>query len=154
QAARDFVVNTVDASNGIPFALTYHNVALVRNQGLELEAAVTPLEWVTVRGNFAISSSKPEDLGPIAPRYYLAVGQQILGFPTRTGALTATLSPARRTALSFALAYQGAFYDTDLYAQIRCSQGVTSYCRGDGTSNAAFYYAKLPSGTKLNVAVD
>lgn len=153
QAAQDFIYRSrVPPPTTPPYIYRYQNVALVRNQGVELEGQLSAA-WVTLRGNFSISTSKPEDLGPIPPSYNLRVGQQMAGYPTRTGGLTVTGEPRRGTAFSVGVVYQGSYSDLDALAYYSCAFLTTAVgCPADVVEDA--FYHQMPSAVKLQFSVD
>ncbi len=148
QTAKD-LIDGVTNFQVFPFTAQYINVARVKNTGWEFEGTLE-LDRLTLRGNFAVTHSRPEDLGNVPADASLRVGQQMQNMPWHTAGLTLNAWLLRRTGLTAGLAYQGKWLAYDWLSYYACTGG-TGPCP---SVNLADYYGERPAVVKLNLAVD
>jgi outer membrane receptor protein involved in Fe transport len=149
QIAKDFIWGIYPPSaDPNVFFVKLVNVARVKNTGWEFEGTLA-LGRIDLRGQFAITRSRPEDLGPIAPDANLRVGQSFVGIPDYTGGLTATATPFAHTSVTATLAYMGSWRNVDQDAYLKCAAGL-----GPCQTNWDDYYIDYPAYGKFGVAVE
>jgi outer membrane receptor protein involved in Fe transport len=139
---------TLDALSD-PILYQYQNLAQVRNTGWEFEGTLA-LGRVSVNGTFAITNSRPTDLGSFIGDQQ--VGEQIIGLPRHTGAFTVTATPVRNTSVTAALAYTGGYMNYDILALYRCFGG-TGPCRNSDFANID-YLTTYPGFVLLSVSIE
>jgi outer membrane receptor protein involved in Fe transport len=144
QTARD-LIQTVLVDGGVfPPLYQNQNVAKVRNAGWEFEGTLR-LRGIDLTGQFAITNSTVEDLGPNYTGT-LKLGDQIAYVPRHTAGATLTVTAIPRTTISGGLAYVGLRTGLDWLALGRCFGG-TGPC-GDFSFQTVY-----PSFVKGNVSV-
>jgi outer membrane receptor protein involved in Fe transport len=150
QIAKDLIQSvTIDAST-TPRQFQYQNLARVKNKGLELEGTVS-LGRAALRGQWANTSSKPEDLGTYQGTDY-KVGEQFPDLPRNTAGLMLTATPVGRTTISAGLSYVGSWKITDYLAYYGCV-GKATPCKKPGTPAPADYVRENSGFTTVNLSV-
>lgn len=131
----------------------YQNVGRVRNNGLEVEAALR-LGLLQLKAQYGYARSRIQQL---APNYTgdLAMGDQSLGVPSHTAGASLSVSPARGTSVALGISYVGSWSYYDLLAEYRCFGGsgpcqpsfrdyITAY-PGFVRANATVYQQMTPA---------
>jgi outer membrane receptor protein involved in Fe transport len=153
QIARDAIQFVSVGAGQQPPVGQYQNVGRVKNTGVEFEGtlSVGPAE---LRAQYAITRSRPEDLGPTFSGD-LRVGEQVIGFPEHTGGASMTVSPLVGTSISAGLTYVGSWTNYDYIAEFSCFGG-TKACPSaflESGSTRAFL-TTYPGFVKLNLSIN
>jgi outer membrane receptor protein involved in Fe transport len=152
QVAKDLIQSVTVNASTVPRQFQYQNLARVKNRGWELEGTLSLGRVAALRGQYANTSSRPEDLGSYQGTDY-KVGEQFPDLPRNTAGLMLTATPIRRTSLSAGVSYTGTWKTTDYLAYYGCV-GKTSPCKTTGTPATADYARQYPGFTTVNLALE
>ena len=146
QTGRDLIQLVFVDASASPLTQQYQNVGRVQNSGIELEG-VLRLPLVDLSAQFATTRSR---LRALASSYTgdLRVGDQLLLVPKRTGGVSLTLAPGRRTSGTVGLSYVGSWTYYDTFAELSCFGG-TAPCR----PGLRDYQRAYPAVTKINLSL-
>jgi outer membrane receptor protein involved in Fe transport len=148
QIARDLIQFALVDPSSTPQSFQYRNLARVKNTGWEFEGTARLSAIVRMHGQFAITGSRIDDLGP---NYTgdLQIGDQVLSVPRYTGGLSLMVAPTHGTTVSGGLTYVGNRQNYDQLSQFACFAG-TEPCR----PTLRDYHMRYPAFAKINLAVD
>jgi outer membrane receptor protein involved in Fe transport len=146
QIARDLIQGVVIDANANPQVTQFQNVARVKNTGVEIEARAG-VRRVTVNGQFAVTNSRVQDVGP---NYTgdLLVGDQVMQVPRYTGGAALTIEVLPGTDLSAGFNYVGSQTNYDFLAEFRCFAGT-----GPCQATLRGYHIVYPAYAKANVSI-
>ncbi len=147
QVARDLIQFVYLDAAALPRLAQYQNVGRVKNTGFEFEGT---LNWgpAQLRAQYAITRSRPEDLGP-GYTGDLRVGEQVIFMPEHTAGASLALAPMRGTSLTAGLTYVGSFTNYDFFAEDRCFAST-----GPCSPTTRGYLITYPAYAKLSLSIN
>jgi outer membrane receptor protein involved in Fe transport len=145
QTAGD-LIDQVLITPGVVSTYQFQNIGEIKNRGVELQGSLSPWRWLTLSGNFAVTTSKVQRLSP-AYTGDLQVGDQLLSVPKHTGGANLRLAGGGWTANLGMVAF-GSYTGLDIVKDFDC------FFRGTGCgASGRDRWSRYPGFAKFRAAV-
>jgi outer membrane receptor protein involved in Fe transport len=145
QTAGDLIDQVLITPGAVP-TYQFQNIGEIKNRGVELQGSLSPRPWLTLSGNFAMTTSRVQRLSP-AYTGDLRVDDQLLSIPKRSGGANLRVAGGDWTA-NLGLVATGAWTNIDLVKDFDCFYRGTG-CGASGRDR----WTNYPSFVKFRLAV-
>jgi outer membrane receptor protein involved in Fe transport len=145
QTAGD-LIDQVLIAPGVVGTYQYQNIGEIKNRGLELQGSLSPWRWLTLSGNFAVTTSKVQRLSP-AYTGDLQVGDHLLSIPQHAGGANLRVAGGDWTG-NLGMVATGSRTSFDLIKDFNCFYRGTG-CGASGRDRWSTY----PGFAKFRLAV-
>jgi len=132
----------------------YQNIGRVSNKGLEIEGALAPTPWLTLRAQYGYVHSRIEDVGKAGGQ--VEPGDPPIGVPSHTAGASLVVTPSAGTVLNAGLTYVGGFRGTDWMLELRCLATRSAPACPESylsTFSTRSFIVKYPGFAKLNASL-